>query len=334
MSSTARPLDASDSRLSAGGVVRFVRDNPLIPLIVLLLVLVAVLELIRPGIVNERWIGNTVKFAIPLAILAAAQTLTMLTGGIDLSVGFVATAVAFVMASLVAEMDAIIAIPLSLLPALGAGLATGIGVGVFRVHPLIMTLAVGLVVQGGLLMYQRAQLGSDLVIPEVVVWLGTGRSFGVPNSLLVFVPLAALIIFALRRFGYGRLLYALGDNEGAARLSGVRRWQVMMALYVISALLAGIGGLVYIGLINVAALNLADGLLLPSVAAAVIGGTSMFGGRGGYAGTIVGALILGVLGTILTATQVPEGGRRVIFGLIVILVTAGYVRISGERQQG
>jgi len=334
MSGAAQPVDAPRPRLGTGGAVAFVRDNPLIPLILLLLVLVIVLELIRPGIVNERWLGNTVKFAIPLAILAAAQTLTMVTGGIDLSVGFVATAVAFVMASLVAQMDAVVAIPLSLLPAVLAGLVTGIGVGIFRVHPLIMTLAVGLVVQGGLLIYQRAQLGSDLVIPEVITWLGTGRSFGLPNSLLVFVPLAAIVMFGLRRTGYGRLLYAVGDNETAARLSGVRRWQVMVALYVISALLAGIGGLVYIGLINVAALNLADGLLLPSVAAAVIGGTSMFGGRGGYAGTIVGALILGVLGTILTATQVPEGGRRVIFGLIVILVTAGYVRISGERQQG
>jgi ribose transport system permease protein len=220
--------------MGANRVVRIVRDNPLLPLILLLLLLVVVLELIRPGIVNERWLGNTLKFAVPLAILAAAQTLTMLTGGIDLSVGFVATAVAFVMASLVAQMDAVIAIPLSLLPALLAGLATGIGVGIFRVHPLIMTLAVGLVVQGCLLIYQRAQLGSDLLIPEVVTWLGTGRSFGLPNSLLIFVPLAALIIIGLRRFGFGRLLYALGDNEGAARLSGVRRWQVMVALYVIS----------------------------------------------------------------------------------------------------
>jgi ribose transport system permease protein len=334
VSGASTPADAAVRRVSTGSLVGAVRGNPLIPLVLLLLLLVVVLELIRPGIVNERWLGNTVKFAIPLAILAAAQTLTMLTGGIDLSVGFVATAVAFFMASLVAQMDAIVAIPVSLVPALVAGLATGIGVGVFRVHPLIMTLAVGLVVQGCLLIYQRAQLGSDLLIPEVIRWLGTGRSFGIPNSMLVFVPLAALIIYGLRRSGYGRLLYALGDNEGAARLSGVRRWQVIVVLYVLSALLAGIGGLVYIGLINVAALNLADGLLLPSVAAAVIGGTSIFGGRGGYAGTIVGALILGVLGTILTATQVPEGGRRVIFGLIVILVTAGYIRISGERQQG
>jgi ribose transport system permease protein len=333
VSGATHPVEARHPGFS-GGVIGYVRDNPLIPLLGLLSLLVVVLELIRPGIVNERWLGNTIKYAIPLAILAAAQTLTMLTGGIDLSVGFVATAVAFVMAALVAQMDAVLAIPLSLIPALLAGLATGIGVGVFRVHPLIMTLAVGLVVQGCLLIYQRAQLGSDLLIPEAVNWLGTGRSFGLPNSLLVFLPMAAIIIYGLRRSGYGRLLYAVGDNEGASRLSGVRRWQVILVLYVISAVLAGIGGLVYIGLINVAALNLADGLLLPSVAAAVIGGTSIFGGRGGYAGTIVGALILGVLGTILTATQVPEGGRRVILGLIIILVTAGYVRISGERQQG
>jgi ribose transport system permease protein len=331
---TATSGARSGRRFGTSEVVRFVRDNPLIPLIVLLVVLVLVLEQIRPGIVGERWIANTVKFAVPLAILAAAQTLTMLTGGIDLSVGFVATMVAFVMASLVPQMDVAIAIPLALIPAVLAGLASGIGVGFFRVHPLIMTLAVGLVVQGLLLIYQRAMLGSNLEIPEVLAWLGTQRSFGIPNSLLVFVPLATIIIYGLRRSGYGRLLYALGDNEHASRLAGVRRPYVMVLLYAISATLAGIGGLVYIGLIKVAALDLADDLLLPSVAAAVIGGTSMFGGRGGYAGTIVGALILGVLGTIMTATQVPEGARRIVFGAIVIAVTALYVRLSGERQQG
>jgi ribose transport system permease protein len=315
-------------------IVTLMRDNPLIPLLFLLLALTIALEMIRPGIVNERWVGNTVKYAIPLAILAAAQTLTMLTGGIDLSVGFVATAVAFVMASLVTNMDPIVAIPLSLVPALLAGLGTGIGVGIFRVHPLIMTLAVGLVVQGLLFVYQRALLGSNLEIPEVIAWLGTGRSFGIPNSLLVFLPVSVTIIYGLRRSGYGRLLYALGDNEGAARLSGVRRWQVMIVLYVLSALLAGLGGLVYIGLIKATSGDLADDLLLPSVAAAVIGGTSMFGGRGGYAGTIVGALILGVLGTILTALQWPEGARRIIFGVIVVAVTAMYVRIAGDRRQG
>jgi ribose transport system permease protein len=307
------------------------RDKPIIPLIVLLLALVAMLEIVQPGIVNERWIGNTVKFAIPLAILAAAQTLTMLTGGIDLSVGVVATMSAFVMATQVNNMDPVFAIPLSLVPAALAGLVSGIGVGIFRVHPLIMTLAVGLVVTGLLLVYQVATLGTSTMVPEVLRWLGTGRSFSIPNSLLVFVPLALAIGFGLRRSGFGRMLYAVGDNERAARLAGVRVWQVLITLYVLAAVLAGIGGLLYVGLINSPSLSLAVPLLLPSVAAAVIGGTSIFGGRGGYAGTIVGALILGVLTTLLTVLQMPEGTRRMIFGGIILLVTALYVRITEER---
>ena len=99
----------------------------------------------------------------------------------------------------------------------------------------------------------------------------------------------------------------------------------------ISAILAGIAGLLYVGLIKAPSLSLAEPLLLPSVAAAVIGGTSIFGGRGGYAGTIVGALILTVLTTLLTILQMPEGSRRILFGLIILPVTAVYLRIAEDR---
>ena len=308
------------------------RDRPLIPLVFLLLGLVVALEVLQPGIVNERWVSNIVRAAIPLAILAAAQTLTMLTGGIDLSVGIVATMTAFVMATPVAYMATPLAIPLALSVAALAGLANGIGVGIFRVHPLIMTLAVGLVVEGLLLVYQRVVLGGSMQLPEVITWLGTGRSFGnIPNSLLVFIPLALLIWLLLRRTGFGRLLYAIGDNEGATRLAGVRYWQVIIVLYIMSALLAGIGGLLYIGLVKANSLSLAVPLVLPSVAAAVIGGTSIYGGRGGYTGTIVGALILQVITTLLLVLQVPEGVRRVVFGAIILGVTAAYTRITEER---
>jgi ribose transport system permease protein len=320
------------SRLSATGFRKLLRDRPIIPLIVLLVGLVIVVESLQPGIVNERWISNTVKFAIPLAILAAAQTLTMLTGGIDLSVGVVATMTAFVMATQVAWMDPVLAIPLALGCAALAGLASGIGVGVFRVHPLIMTLAVALVVEGLLLVYQRLILGSQVDLPEAITWLGSGRSFGnIPNALLVFIPVALFMGLLLRRTGFGRLLYAIGDNEGATRLAGVRYWQVIIVLYILAAILAGIGGLLYVGLIKANSLSLAVPLVLPSVAAAVIGGTSIFGGRGGYAGTIVGALILQVLATMLLVLQVPEGTRRVVFGLIILAVTAAYTRITEER---
>jgi len=310
---------------------RLMSDYPLIPLIILLAVLVIVLQVLRPGIVNERWLANTVKFAIPLAILAGCQTMTMLTGGIDLSVSTVATMSAFIMATQVVNHDPATAIALALVPAVLIGLANAIGVGVFRVHPLIMTLGTSLVGTGCLQVYQRTVIAAGAKIPPVLAWLGTGLSYGIPNALILFVPVAALIIFTLNRTGFGRLLYAVGDNERAARLSGVLYWQVILVLYLFSALLAGIAGLLYIGLIKAPSLSLAEPLLLPSVAAAVIGGTSIFGGRGGYTGTIVGALILTVLTTLLTILQMPEGSRRILFGLIVLLVTAAYLRIIEDR---
>ena len=116
-----------------------------------------------------------------------------------------------------------------------------------------------------------------------------------PNSLLVFVPVAAFILLLLRRTGFGRLLYAIGDNPVASRLAGARSWQVLIVLYMLSAVLAAIAGFLFSGLTNVASVSLVDTAVLPSVAAAVIGGTSIMGGRGGYGGTIVGALILTVL---------------------------------------
>jgi ribose transport system permease protein len=311
-------------------IARFIQAYPVVPLIVLLAVLVAVLETMRPGIVNERWIGNTIKFAIPLAMLAACQTLTMLTGGIDLSAGVAATVSAFVMATQVSILGPTGAILVSLVPAILIGLVNGFGVGICRVHPLIMTLGTGLIATGCLQVYQRFVIATGSSVPDFLGWLGTGVTWGLPNALLLFLPFAAVIVWGQRRMGFGRLLYALGDNENAAKLSGVRAWQVYLALYVLSGLVAGVTGLLYVGLIKAPSLSLANPLLLPSVAAAVIGGTSIFGGRGGYSGTIVGALILTVLTTMLTLMQVPEGARRLLFGGIILIVTAIYVRLTED----
>ena len=307
------------------------RDHPILPLLVLLALLVGILEIMRPGIVGERWIANTVKFAIPLAMLAACQTLTMLTGGIDLSAAIVATISSFVMATLVPHYGTAGAIAISLLPAVLIGLLNGVGVGLFRVHPLIITLGTGLIGTGCLQVYQSFVIATGSEVPEALAWLGTGRTWGFPNALVLFIPFAALILFAQRRTGFGRLLYAMGDNEGAARLAGVRGWQVYLALYALSGLIAGVAGLIYVGLIKAPSLSLAVPLMLPSVAAAVIGGTSIFGGRGGYAGTIVGALILTVLGTMLTLLHMPEGARRILFGGIILGVAAIHLRLTDTR---
>jgi len=326
---TAAP--AADSWRTAAAWRGLFRDRPLIPLLALLAVLVVVIALVRPGMVGPEWAGVILRTAVPLAILAGCQTLTMLTGGIDLSVGAVASMSGFVVATLVSGPGTPAGIVVALVAAALAGLVTGIGVGVFRVHPLIMTLGMSLVVLGLANVWQLQMVQTGTGVPDEFRWLGSGTFLGIiPHSLLVFVPTATVILLALRRTGYGRLLYAIGDNPIAARLSGARAWQVLVVLYVISALMAAVAGFLLAGLTNIAAVTLADSFVLPSVAAAVIGGTSIMGGRGGYGGTIVGALILTVLTSLLSALGYPEAVRQILFGSIIVAVAAAYTRITSE----
>ncbi len=308
------------------------RDQPVVPLIGLLAVLVIVIELAHPGIVSPNWANVIVRGAIPLAILAGCQTLTMLTGGIDLSVGSVASMAGFVTATLVHTPGGPVeGIVIALIAAMLAGLINGIGVGVFRVHPLIMTLGMSFIVLGFANVWQLQNVQTGAGVPSILTTLGTGTLLGfIPQGLLVFVPVALIIVIGLRRTGYGRLLYAVGDNPIAARLSGARSWQVLVTLYVVSALLAGIAGLLLAGFTNTASVSLADSSVLPSVAAAVIGGTSILGGRGGYGGSIVGALILSVLAALLTVLGLPEATRQVVFGSIIVIVAAAYTRVTAE----
>ncbi len=329
--SDARVAGTRSQWLTVTGWRRLLRDQPLIPLTALLAFLILLLELTKPGIVSPNWVAVTLRAAVPLAILAACQTLTMLTGGIDLSVGIVASMAAYVAATQSTGQGDAMAIVIALLAAALVGLANGVGVGVFRVHPLIMTLGISLVVLGLLNVYQLAMVRAGVVLPEVIVTIGAGTTLGVlPNNLLVFIPLALLIIVGLRRSGFGRLLFAVGDNPIAARLSGVRAWQVLIVLYVLSAVLAGLAGFLVAGLTKTASLGLVQQSVLPSVAAAVIGGTSIMGGRGGFGGTIVGALILTVLTTLLTVLQMPEAVRQILFGGIIVAVAAAYARVTGE----
>ena len=327
-------IDAADTRnpwLAVAAWRRLFRDRPMIPLLILLGVLVVVSELARPGVVSAQWVGTTLRAAVPLAILAGCQTLAMLTGGIDLSVGAVASMTGFVLATLVGGPGLAAGIAIAIVIAALAGLVTGVGVGVFRVHPLIMTLGMSLVVLGLANVWQIVMVQTGSGVPASLRTLGTGTFLGIiPYSFVVFVPLAGIILLGLRRSGYGRLLYAVGDNPVAARLSGARSWQVLIVLYVICAVLAGIAGFLISGLTNVASVTLADSYVLPSLAAAVIGGTSIMGGRGGYGGTIVGALILTVLGALLSSLGYPEAVRQVLYGAIIVVVAAAYTRVTGE----
>jgi ribose transport system permease protein len=311
---------------------RMLRDRPILPLIGLLLLLVLAIQFAQPGIVGPSWAGYVLRQAIPLAILGGCQTLVMLTAGIDLSVGAIASMAGFLVATLVAGQGLPVAILAALAAAALAGFVNGIGVGVFRVHPLIMTLGMSLVVLGFANVWQLVMVQTGSGVPPVLRAIGSGTILGiVPMSLFVFVPLALIILVGLRATGFGRLLYAIGDNPIAARLSGAHSWRVLTVLYIVSALLAAVAGFLVTGLTNTASVTLADSLVLPSVAAAVIGGTSIFGGLGGYGGTIVGALILTVLAALLTVIGLPEPTRQIVYGSLIVLVAAAYTRITLER---
>ena len=310
------------------GWAGLLRDHSLAALVLLLLVLVGGLAVVRPGTISRDWISNTLLFAAPLGLIAGGQTLLLLTGGIDLSVASVATGSAYLLSANAAHNE-VGAVLLGLAVGLGVGLLNGVGVGVFRVQPLVMTLGTGLMTEGVLVVYSQKIIASLPRVPAFIVTLGSGKLFGlVPIDLFLWAPVAALLIFGLRRTGFGRLLYAVGDNVEACRLAGIRVWRVLLAAYVACGVLSAIAGLVLVGTTGAADLSLANVYLLPAIAAAIIGGTSIFGGRGGYGGTIVGALILTVLDSVLTLLDAPEPVKQILYGTIILLLATAYTRLT------
>lgn len=306
----------------------FLRRQTIVALILLLALFVLGVEIIRPGTVSPLWASNVLMFAAPLAIMGAGQTMVMLTGGIDLSVASVATGAAYLLATNATAGDA---------PAIAAGLAlgvivgvvNGIGVALLGVQPLVMTLGTGLMTSGVMIVYSQNMMASSPHVPSIIQTIGSGKVLElVPVDLFLWIVVGAAVLFLLGRTGLGRLVYAVGDNREACHLAGVRVWRVLFADYLICAILASVAGLVLVGGTNAADLSLADSLLLPSVACVVIGGTSIFGGRGGYGGTIVGALILTVLTGLLTLLDVSEPVKQILFGAVILTLAAAYARLT------
>jgi ribose transport system permease protein len=315
------PIDAGPPAGSSvkATIGRYLSDHPLIVLGSVLVVLILITGAIEPAYLSIEGMRNTVLFAAPLGIIAAGQTILMLTAGIDLSVAAVATGAAYVAGNR-SPSGALIAILLGLAVGLLAGAANGIGVGVFRVNPLIMTLAMGSIIIGLFTGWAFTILQGSTSVAPFIRDLGGGAFFGnrIPWSALVWAGVAVIVILGLRRTGLGRMLYAIGDNPVATRLAGVRGWQVLLAAYILSGLFAALGGIVLAGKTGAVDLQLASNFLLPSVAAAVIGGTSIFGGVGTYSGTIFGALILGVLNSMLTFLGTGQAAQQIVYGLIVL----------------
>ena len=308
-------------------------DRPAVALSGVLVVLYAVTATQAPGMFTFNGVRSTLLLAGPLAILAASQTLCMLTGGIDLSTVMTANFAAYVAANQSGQ-GPLVALGLAMAVGLAVGLVNGIGVGVFKVNPLIMTLGMASVLLGVVtvgLVGDGFLSGSTRLLP-VLRTVASGTLFGpVPTNLLVWAAVAAALIFGLSRTGLGRAIYAVGDNPVACRLAGIRIWQVLLAVYLLSALLAALGGPLFSGISGSVGPDQTNAYLLPSVAAAVIGGTSILGGVGGYTGTILGALILTVLNRLLLALDTTEAFRQILYGLIVLALAWVYVRVTGQR---
>jgi ribose transport system permease protein len=311
-------------------VRRMLADNPVITLTVVFIALYVATDIVNRAqsghaFLTLEGVSTTFLYAAVLGLIAAGQTLVMLTGGVDLSVATTATASAFMISNF-GSHGAATAIVVAIAVGLVIGLVNGIGVALFRVNPLIMTLGVSTITLGALAVYVQNFIS---LVPHFVVTIGSARFLTyIPYDLLIWAPIAALIILGLRYSGIGRMIYAVGDNPEACRLAGVRVWQVLLFVYAASGVLSALAGVLLVGFNNAADLGIGGPFLLPSVAAVVIGGTSIFGGLGGYAGTILGALILTVLDSLLTILNQSQATRQIIYGLIVLALAALYARIA------
>lgn len=331
MSATVQaPQTAPAARRSVGQTLA---ERPIIALTVVFVVLYLVTGLQDPSLFTANGVRSTLLLACPLALFGAAQTLCMLTGGIDLSVAMTANLAAYVAANQSGQ-GVLVALSLAMTVAIVIGAINGIGVGVFKVNPLIMTLGMGSVLLGVItvgLVGDGFLSGSTYILPQVRK-ISSGTIFGpLPANLLILGTVATVLIWGLARTGLGRSIYAIGDNAIACRLAGVRVWQVILAVYIMAAVLAALAGLVFSGISGSVGPDQTNAYLLPGVAAAVIGGTSIFGGFGGYSGTIMGALILTIVGRLLISLDTSDALRQVLYGLLVLILAWVYVRLTGRR---
>jgi ribose transport system permease protein len=295
----------------------------------ILIALFLVTSLIDPYFFSIPAIGTTLLLAAPLGLLAAGQTICMLTGGIDLSLAMIAAGAAFIV-SVKSSDGLLIALFWAFLYCFVIGSINGLAIGLFGMNPLIMTLGMNAVLIGVFAVGVTTFLKGSSTVPDILVTASTAIFLFDPISwpVIIWAVIGGLFLIMLTRTGLGRLIYAIGDNAQAARLAGVKVWQVQWATYVICAILGGMGGIMLGGQSGAVAISLANSFLLPSVAAVVIGGTSIMGGIGSYTGTIMGTLILTVLSYLLATINSSEAVKQMIYGAIVLALAWTYSKIS------
>jgi ribose transport system permease protein len=288
-----------------------------------------------PGFSNPDQAVNIVRLAAFLGIIAAGQTLVIISGGegIDLSAGALVTLGAILTYRISSGSDALIIPALTIVLAVGAGigLINGVGVALLRMPPLVMTLGMAGVVTGIIYFYTRGELIGRT--PDAMGRLLSQALVGpIPGVIFLWLLLGVGLWLLLERTPFGKQLFAIGINRTAARLSGVRVNQIVILTYMLAGALAAFGGFVLLGFTQTVFLTLGDRYLFPSIAAVVVGGTVLAGGKGSYWGTMGGALVLQVINSLLLALRVDEAFQLIILGTILLLLLTLYGRQRSVRQ--
>jgi len=264
-------------------------------------------------------IMNVLRQVSVVGILAVGMSFVILTGGIDLSVGAVMALVGTLSAGLMVNtgLPAVPALLVGLLIGLGIGLANGFLVAWGRMPAIIVTLATMGMARGLGLIYSGGYPISG--IPSWISWFGVGRIGFVPVPVIAMVVIYAFAWVLLQRTAFGRHVYAIGGNELAARLSGVKTRRVKLAVYAISGLTAALAAVILTGRLMSGQPNAGVGFELDAIAAVVLGGTAIAGGRGLILGTLIGAVLLGILNNGLNLMGINPYLQDVIKGGIILL---------------
>ncbi|WP_082910215.1 ABC transporter permease [Sinorhizobium glycinis] len=302
------------------------RNPPLLTLLLVALVWLAASLTLR-GFGAYGHLRYLLELSAVIGIVAAGQTLVILMGGIDLSVGAIITVTAILLPLLSPSADptGLSGLAIALAIATGIGFLNGAGAAYLRVPPIIMTLAMATFLQGLLVIVAGGSAVS--VTNAAVLWLGQARPLGVPSGVMLWIAVSAVVLVIIHRTPLGARLLALGANPLASRLSGINVTRSMLVLYAMSGFFAGLAGILILGMNRQGYVGIGEPYLLTSIAAVVLGGTSILGGRGTYAGTIPGAILLVTTTALITVVNASPGWRSIMFGSLILAL----LLISGRE---
>ena len=293
-------------------------------------VLFVVGQIVHPGFARLDSISAILTVASFVGLVAAGQTFVVLIGGIDLSVPWVlnGAAILLVTTSLGEDGRAAYALLLTLGMGAVAGLVNGVVIALLGVPAVVMTLATNGITEGLTLGLSGGMTCGSCAsyAPPVVQEAVHGSLFGIPTALILWVVVIAIVSFVLSFTTFGRKTYAIGNNVKASYLAGVNVRLVTMLLYALSGFFAALAGILLVGFGGQASLGMGDPYLFQSIAAVVIGGVYMLGGRGHYLGTAAGAITLVALVSVLLAMNMPDYGRNIIYGIVILILLLLYGR--------